>query len=179
MKKFSDYINEAKQTREEEIVLKTIGGGIKPATISFDTTRNDDKTGKVELEFFSKGPRTYNYFPTPEMLAQLSQLLKLPRTSSKSLLTFSGLPLVDQELLLGPRVKVLQLLPRRQSQAPLFGTPNNSLSIKSSLRQPITMLARLMVAESLFRISTATLCMSLETLLRRWPVAPTFPRRYQ
>ena len=73
MKKFSDYINEAKQTREEEIVLKTIGGGIKPATISFDTTRNDDKTGKVELEFFSKGPRTYNYFPTPEMLAQLSQ----------------------------------------------------------------------------------------------------------
>jgi hypothetical protein len=73
MKKFSDYINEAKQTRDEEIVLKTIGGGIKPATISFDTTRNDDKTGKVELEFFSKGPRTYNYFPTPEMLAQLSQ----------------------------------------------------------------------------------------------------------
>jgi hypothetical protein len=73
MKKFSDYINEAKQTREEEIVLKTVGGGIKPATISFDTTRNEDKTGKVELEFFSKGPRTYNYFPTPEMLAQLSQ----------------------------------------------------------------------------------------------------------
>jgi hypothetical protein len=73
MKKFSDYINEAKQTREEEIVLKTIGGGIKPATISFDTTRNEDKTGTVELEFFSKGPRTYNYFPTPEMLAQLSQ----------------------------------------------------------------------------------------------------------
>lgn len=73
MKKFSDYINEAKQTREEEIVLKTIGGGIKPATISFDTTRNEDKTGKVQLEFFSKGPRTYNYFPTPEMLAQLSQ----------------------------------------------------------------------------------------------------------
>ncbi len=73
MKKFSDYINEAKQTRDEEIVLKTIGGGIKPATISFDTTRNEDKTGKVELEFFSKGPRTYNYFPTPEMLAQLSK----------------------------------------------------------------------------------------------------------
>jgi hypothetical protein len=73
MKKFSDYINEAKQTRDEEIVLKTIGGGIKPATISFDTTRNEDKTGKVQLEFFSKGPRTYNYFPTPEMLAQLSQ----------------------------------------------------------------------------------------------------------
>ena len=73
MKKFSDYINEAKQTREEEIVLKTIGGGIKPATISFDTTRNEDKTGKVELEFFSKGARTYNYFPTPEMLAQLSK----------------------------------------------------------------------------------------------------------
>lgn len=73
MKKFSDYINEAKQTREEEIVLNTIGGGIKPATISFDTTRNEDKTGKVQLEFFSKGPRTYNYFPTPEMLAQLSK----------------------------------------------------------------------------------------------------------
>jgi len=73
MKKFSDYIKEAKQTREEEIVLNTIGGGIKPATISFDTTRNDDKSGKVQLEFFSKGPRTYNYFPTPEMLAQLSK----------------------------------------------------------------------------------------------------------
>ena len=73
MKKFSDFVNEAKQTREEEIVLNAIGGGLKPATISFDTTRNEDKIGKVKLEFFSKGPRTYNYFPTPEMLAQLSQ----------------------------------------------------------------------------------------------------------
>ena len=73
MKKFSDFVNEAKQTREEEFVFNAIGGGLKPATISFDTTRNEDKTGKVKLEFFSKGPRTYNYFPTPEMLAQLSQ----------------------------------------------------------------------------------------------------------
>lgn len=73
MKKFSEYLNEAKQTREEEIVLKTVGGGIKPATISLDTTRNPDKVGKVSLEFFGKGPRTYNYFPTPEMLAQLDK----------------------------------------------------------------------------------------------------------
>jgi hypothetical protein len=73
MKKFSDFVNEAKQTREEEIVFNAIGGGLKPATISLDATRNEDKIGKVKLEFFSKGPRTYNYFPTPEMLAQLSK----------------------------------------------------------------------------------------------------------
>ena len=84
MKKFSDFVNEAKQTREEEIVLNAIGGGLKPATISFDTTRNEDKIGKVKLEFFSKGPRTYNYFPTPEMLAQLSQTDSVLPTSEEA-----------------------------------------------------------------------------------------------
>jgi len=73
MKKFTDFVNEAKQTREQEIVFKTVGGGLKPAKISLDTTRNPEKVGQVELEFFGNGPKTYNYFPTPEMLAQLDK----------------------------------------------------------------------------------------------------------
>ena len=53
MQSFKEYLNEAKQTRDQEFLLASIGGGVKPAKISLDATRNPEMVGKVELEFFS------------------------------------------------------------------------------------------------------------------------------
>ena len=84
MRTFKEYINEAKQTRDQEFQMNSIGGGIKPATISLDATRNPEMIGKVNLEFFTGGPRTYNYYPTPEMLAQLNKTTGLLPTGEEA-----------------------------------------------------------------------------------------------
>jgi hypothetical protein len=49
MKTFFEAINEATLQKDYSITASTIGGGLKPAEISFETRRNETKTGSLAL----------------------------------------------------------------------------------------------------------------------------------
>jgi hypothetical protein len=74
MKTFFEAINEATLQKDYSITASTIGGGLKPAEISFETRRNETKTGSLALEFYSKGPKNYTYRPSQEILDNLERI---------------------------------------------------------------------------------------------------------
>lgn len=74
MKTFVEAINEAALQKDLSITMSTIGGGLKPARISFETRRNENKTGDLVLEFYAKGPKNYTYQPSQEILDNLERI---------------------------------------------------------------------------------------------------------
>ncbi len=74
MKTFIETINEATLQKDYSITLDSIGGGLKPAQISFETRRNEDKKGSLTLEFYSKGPKNYTYQPSQEILDNMERI---------------------------------------------------------------------------------------------------------
>ena len=74
MKTFIETINEATLQKDYSITVDSIGGGLKPAQISFETRRNEDKKGSLTLEFYSKGPKNYTYQPSQEILDNLERI---------------------------------------------------------------------------------------------------------
>jgi hypothetical protein len=74
MKTFIESINEATLQKDFSITMKSIGGGLKPVQISFETRRNEDKKGSLTLEFYSKGPRNYTYQPSQEILDNMDKI---------------------------------------------------------------------------------------------------------
>ena len=74
MKTFIETINEATLQKDLSITMTSIGGGLKPAEISFETRRNEDKKGSLALEFYSKGPKNYVYQPSQEILDNMDRI---------------------------------------------------------------------------------------------------------
>lgn len=71
IKSYLEYLTEATQQRTGEIKLSTLGGGLKPLSLSLPTQRNPEKTGEITLELYSKAPKTYLFTPTGELAAQM------------------------------------------------------------------------------------------------------------
>lgn len=74
MKTFIEAINEATLQKDFSITMSSIGGGLKAAEISFETRRNESKTGTLALEFYSKGPKNYTYQPSQEILDNMERI---------------------------------------------------------------------------------------------------------
>jgi hypothetical protein len=74
VKSFHQFLNEAVLERTGEIKLASTGGGLKEPAISFETERNPESVGSVNLELYSKGGKEYRFNPSPEILAQMGTL---------------------------------------------------------------------------------------------------------
>jgi len=74
MKTFIEAINEATLQKDLSITMDSVGGGLKPAQISFETRRNEEKTGSLALEFYSKGPKNYTFRPGQEILDNMERI---------------------------------------------------------------------------------------------------------
>lgn len=74
MKTFIETINEATLQKDYSITMESVGGGLKPAQISFETQRNEEKKGSLALEFYSKGPKNYTYNPSQEILDNMDRI---------------------------------------------------------------------------------------------------------